>query len=370
VKQGGKILIVDDEQLNLMVLKGILTKAGLDVTSASSGVEALELAHEHKPDMVLLDVMMPGESGFDICQQLKQNISTSQIPVIFVTCLSQAADKLTGLNLGAVDYITKPYSAPEVVARVRTHLDSRRKQTAIIEAQASRLGQVQAAQQALLVKPEELPVARFAAHFVPILEAGGDFYDVLDLGAGNIGYFLADVSGHDLGASFITSSLKALFRQHASASMDVRDTLSAMNNILHAITPEELYLTALYLRVNRTLGTYEVTSAAHPPALLQQNGGAMYLDQGGSPLGMFPSVELDVRQGTVQGGDRFFLYTDGLVDLYGAQFTTDPGFRAAFAESCAAIANSDIGEGLRQVCSPKSESLVPRDDVLLLGVIV
>jgi sigma-B regulation protein RsbU (phosphoserine phosphatase) len=314
--------------------------------------------------------MMPGENGFDICQQLKQEPSTSQLPVIFVTCLSQAADKLTGLNLGAVDYITKPYFAPEVVARVRTHLDSRRRQTAIIEAQANRLGQVQAAQQALLVKPEDLPGARFAVHFLPVLEAGGDFYDVLDLGAGYTGYFLADVSGHDLGASFITSSLKALFRQHASASMDVRDTLCAMNNILYAITPEELYLTAVYLRVNRSTGTYEVTSAAHPPALLQQNGAANYLDQDGSPLGMFPVVELDLCQGTVQEGDRFFLYTDGLADLYGAQFITDPAFRTALAGSCSGSASKDMGECLRQMCSHQLTSSVPRDDVVLMGVVV
>ncbi|MDO9630317.1 MAG: SpoIIE family protein phosphatase [Humidesulfovibrio sp.] len=116
-------------------------------------------------------------------------------------------------------------------------MDFQRLQGDIIQEQASRLGQIQAAQRALLVRPEQLPGAHFAVHFVPVLEAGGDFYEVVDFGQGRSSYFVADVSGHDLGASFITSSLKALFHQHAAPDRPPAETLRAMNRILCAITP-------------------------------------------------------------------------------------------------------------------------------------
>jgi len=161
-----------------------------------------------------------------------------------------------------------------------------------------RLGQVQAVQRALLVRPEHLPGAQFAVHYVPVLEAGGDFYEVVDFGQGRAAYFLADVSGHDLGASFITSSLKALFYQHASPDRPPADTLTAMNRILYAITPEEIYLTALHLYVDRSRGTFALSAAGHPPvvACLGQNQ-MRFLDLPGSPLGLFDSVEFSSIEG-------------------------------------------------------------------------
>ena len=338
VKQGGRILVVDDERLNILVLRGILAHANLEVLSASDGAEALAMANEHSPDLILLDVMMPGENGFDICMKLKQHGPTSHIPVIIVTCLTDVSNKLTGLNLGAVDYITKPFHALEVVARVRSHLNSRRRQGDLIKAQADRLGQLQAAQQAMLVRPESLPGACFDVHFMPVLEAGGDFYDVVDLGQGQAGYFLADVSGHDLGACFITSSLKALFRQHAAPATPAAETLAAMNTILHAIMPEEQYLTALYLRIDRAAGRFDLASAGHPAALAQRSGQADFLDLSGSPLGMFPEVELESAQGEVAPGAGFLLYTDGLVARLGAHVVTEPLFRSAMRELLAGAA--------------------------------
>jgi len=132
----GRILVVDDEPVNVTVLRGILCHAGYEIMSAGSGADAMALASLERPDMILLDVMMPGESGFDVCKRLKQEPSTTHIPIIFVTSLSDVSQKLMGLELGAVDYITKPFFAPEVVARVRSHMDFQRHQCNIIQEQA------------------------------------------------------------------------------------------------------------------------------------------------------------------------------------------------------------------------------------------
>lgn len=116
-----KLLLVDDEPTNLQVLRHILQQ-DYRLLFAKDGPRALELANTEQPALILLDVMMPGLTGLDTCRQLKQNPGTATIPVIFVTALNDSTNETEGFEAGAVDYITKPLSAPVVRARVRTHL--------------------------------------------------------------------------------------------------------------------------------------------------------------------------------------------------------------------------------------------------------
>lgn len=116
-----RILIVDDESQNLQVLRHILNE-DYTLTFAKDGNKALELAREHLPDLILLDIMMPGLTGYDVLTKLKDSPLTRDIPVIFVTAISDVDDEAYGLELGAVDYISKPVNASIVKARVKTHL--------------------------------------------------------------------------------------------------------------------------------------------------------------------------------------------------------------------------------------------------------
>lgn len=116
-----KILIVDDEPVNLRVLKKILNEI-YQLYFAKSGMDALDIVEKEKPDLILLDVMMPKMTGFDVCKILKSDIATKKIPVIFVTALNDSVDEAHGFECGAVDYIAKPFSAAVVKARIKTHL--------------------------------------------------------------------------------------------------------------------------------------------------------------------------------------------------------------------------------------------------------
>lgn len=116
------ILIVDDTPTNLDVLLNLLEVAGFKVVIAEDGERAIALAEYAPPDLILLDVLMPGIDGFETCRRLKANVSTQDIPIIFLTAVSDNIDKVKGLNLGAVDYITKPLNHEEVLARVSTHV--------------------------------------------------------------------------------------------------------------------------------------------------------------------------------------------------------------------------------------------------------
>jgi len=159
------ILAVDDEASNLQLLRQIL-QDHYRLLFAKDGARALELARSEHPDLVLLDVMMPGMSGYEVCAALKANPATASVPVIFVTALTETADEVEGFEAGAVDYITKPVSPPVVRARVRTHLSL----VSMEELRASRLEIVQRLGLAAEYKDNEtgLHVIRMS-HFSRIL---------------------------------------------------------------------------------------------------------------------------------------------------------------------------------------------------------
>jgi len=117
-----KILCVDDEPNNLQVLRQIL-KDNYKLIFAPNGTKALNVAHKHHPDLILLDIMMPDMSGYEVCEKLKADPITADIPVIFVTAMGEVDDEVRCFDVGAVDYVQKPVSAPVVLRRVQTHLN-------------------------------------------------------------------------------------------------------------------------------------------------------------------------------------------------------------------------------------------------------
>lgn len=116
------ILVVDDQPINVQLLKRKLEREGLQVVTAHNGLDALELIKRSKPDLILLDVMMPDMDGIEVCQRLQADEQTRSIPVIFITARTSKEGKIEGLNVGAVDYITKPIDLDETLARVQTQL--------------------------------------------------------------------------------------------------------------------------------------------------------------------------------------------------------------------------------------------------------
>jgi len=117
-----KILVIDDQPINVQLLKRKLEREGLQVVTAHNGREGLDRIAEGKPDLVLLDVMMPDMDGLEVCQRLQANEDTRAIPIIFITARTAKENKLEGLGVGAVDYITKPIDLDETLARVQTQL--------------------------------------------------------------------------------------------------------------------------------------------------------------------------------------------------------------------------------------------------------
>ncbi|WP_437486884.1 response regulator [Sorangium sp. So ce1014] len=127
----GLVLVADDVLVNLEVLSSTLESAGIEVSIATDGPMVLERLEYETPDLILLDVTMPGMTGFDVCERLKSSPATADIPVIFTTAHAAMSDKLRGFRLGAVDYVTKPFERDELLARVKTQLALRRALTSL-----------------------------------------------------------------------------------------------------------------------------------------------------------------------------------------------------------------------------------------------
>lgn len=134
------ILVVEDNATNMRLLIELLLDDGYQVEAAVNGLEALEMTEAILPDLVLLDVMMPGLNGYEVCEKLQENPETQGIPIIFVTAIAQVADKIRAFELGAVDYITKPFNTREVMVRLKGHL-IRRSQHQYLEQKISTLEQ-------------------------------------------------------------------------------------------------------------------------------------------------------------------------------------------------------------------------------------
>ena len=309
------ILIIDDTPVNLKLLKMTLQREGYRVLSATNGPEGRQLAIEESPQLILLDIHMPGENGFETISKLKENKQTASIPVLFLTASEETESKLKGFDLGAVDYIVKPFQPMEVLARVRLHLKLSMATNLLIRDQTEKLRQIQVAQSSMLVRPEELPAANFSVHFSSLQEAGGDFYEVMQVSENISVYLVADVSGHDIGTSFLTSSMKALLKQNVSPMYKPAETISMINNVLYEILPAAKYLTLSYLHLNRKTKKLNLVCAAHPPTLhIPSQGEAQLIDLPGEPVGIFKNAYFVQHEIKVSEGDRFFIYSDGLLE--------------------------------------------------------
>jgi len=366
----GTILIVDDHPVNIRLLEKILDAGGYRTLAAENGPEGRKLAASRLPDLILLDIMMPGESGFESCEKLKKDPQTAHIPVVFLSAKTDTESKVTGLTLGAVDYMTKPFDKKEVLARVGRHLETRDTYRGIIELQAAKLRQVHEAQQAILTRPVEFPEAAFGVSYTPIIEAGGDFYDVFPLGEGAFGYFAADFSGHDIRTSYNTFALKALISQNTGPQIPPQETMQVINRVFTSLMKNGEHLTGVYARLDRGRSELTVVNAGHLPVIhLSRAGEIRTLAAEGDILGVFEDVLFEPLRMPVCAGERFFLFTDGLLEVFG----DDPRGREegidALMACCAETREQPIGRAVDEIVSlicPDRGRM--QDDVLLLGV--
>jgi sigma-B regulation protein RsbU (phosphoserine phosphatase) len=312
--------------------------------------------------------MMEGENGFEVVEKLKRDPETTDIPVIFLTGIEKIESKIKGFDLGAVDYIVKPFHELEVLARVRLHIKLSIATNVLISNQAEKLKQIKEAQTSLLITPEELPAARFGVYYSSLEEAGGDFYDVLSVSDNIFGYFVGDISGHDIKTSFITSALKVLLKQNCTPAYSPDESMKIINKVLLELLPKGKFLTACYIRLNRGQMKATVLNAGHPPVLycpLKKN--TRIIENIGDLLGMFESVSFDPVDIPVEKGDRFYIFTDGLFERSNEEKSTADyyGDLIKAGNMVRELSVDEAVKKLKLICCGKN--YVQEDDILILG---
>ncbi len=379
------VLVVDDNRVNRRLLTAILEKDGCRVIEAEDGAPGVELAREHLPDLILLDIMMPGTDGFQACRQLKADPVTQGIPVIFLSALSEVSNKVKGLTLGAVDYIPKPFERTEVVARVRSHLELQRLTRRLQERQKQIDEDLAAAAE---IQRSLLPAALSEAkeveidwRFLPCERIGGDVFNFSTLDERHVSIYMIDVAGHGVPAAMVTVSVArslsaetgyVVNKSSDSDGIEVRSPSEVLDRLDMEYPIERFgkHFTIAYLVLDRWTGVLRYSLGGHPPLLVvRANGTIEWLAEGGPLIGLGGLLPFDEGECQLQPGDRFFLYTDGIPEFECPQGTFFGEDR--MAETLA----KGTGLSLERACDDLLADLgdfghgeAYQDDVTLLGV--
>jgi sigma-B regulation protein RsbU (phosphoserine phosphatase) len=313
------ILIVDDTPLNIGVISGAL-KDSYKTKVATNGEKAIALASaEEKPDLILLDIMMPGMDGYEVCSRLKADPATREIPVIFLTGQTSAEDETRGFEVGAVDYVHKPFSPAVVKARVRSHILLREARAQLASQLLALNAELEMARQIQLsILPHsipKLPGLEITANFLPMTSVAGDFYDFIQIDEKHIGILIADVSGHGLPSALIASMLQVALTGQAGHAAEPASVLAGLNRALCGKFTHN-FVTAAYVYADLEKNLMRYAGAGHPPVLQWRNSTCKTAKvlENGLVLGIIEDASYQALEFPLDPGDRYVLYTDGILE--------------------------------------------------------
>ncbi|MBF0162144.1 MAG: SpoIIE family protein phosphatase [Magnetococcales bacterium] len=322
------ILVVDDTPENIDVLKGALTP-GYVIKPATNGVVALKIASIHpQPDLILLDIMMPEMDGYEVCRRLKADAATQDIPIMFVTAKSGEADELQGLRLGAVDYITKPFSVPIVQSRVKTHL-ALRNANQKLATHNKHLMEERNLIESILLKMRHAD--GFHGEHVrcivsPVESTAGDLLLSTVTPDGRHWILLGDFTGHGLSAAIGGPLISYIFHDLAIRNAPAQTMIDTINTQLCARLPTGLFFAASLIETDPDRRGGTVWNAGLPDCVLMRQGQVSALFPSLlPPLGIVARLDMGAAATplTWMAGDRLYAFSDGVVE---ARAPTDEMF--------------------------------------------
>lgn len=370
--ESGRLLIVDDELPNRMILRKMMRGYGYDVREASDGATALRLAREQRPDLILVDVNMPGMGGFEFCERIRQEPLTREIPVIMVTGETSVEAIEKAFMAGATDYVRKPFNPRELMARARNALqlkrstDELRQWQRLMKHELAVAGSLQKAILAARPLFEADMVARFV--YQPCLEVGGDVFDCISFPDGSRCLYIGDVCGHGVAQALLSSLLKATMTELVQYGK-ARGPSAICNELdlrfRRLIQDPSLYATLLLAFYDPATWTWSGMNCGHPPPLVlapsEGPAGKAEAGPGGVPIGFAIAEPASYRpedefQWVTPPGSFLFFYSDGLTEsrhettreelgedrlhqLVG-RVQRGQGFMSLAAEVCAAVSSA------------------------------
>jgi serine phosphatase RsbU (regulator of sigma subunit) len=331
-----KILIVDDEPFNLDYLEQELEDMGYSTLSATNGKEALNVVKTEAPDMILLDIMMPVMDGFETLERLKAEKEWRDIPVVVISATDALSSIVKGIELGAEDYLPKPFEPVLLEARIKAGLNKKRlrdleqQHIQSLERELEIAREIQAD-----FLPDEVMQPKgweIATAFLAAREVAGDFYDVFHLPGGYIGLILGDVCDKGVGSALYM----ALFRSLLRAASDLPSPVGESNDQSDAVNPATVMINAVRLAndyicnvhhsanystlffgaLDPASGLLHYIDAGHEkPLILNTSGIKGELKRTGPVVGLLEDAEFRVEEYLLEDGDLLLVYSDGFTDL-------------------------------------------------------
>ena len=380
-----KILIVDDQPFNIDYLEQELEEDYLTVT-AMDGQEALDQVAAEKPDLVLLDIMMPIMDGFEVLARLKADPATRGIPVIVISADNNLNSVVRGIQLGAEDYLPKPFEPVLLHTRITTCLEKKR----LSDLQALYLKSLEREMEiARQIQgdflPSELPQVpgcQVAAYFKAAREVAGDYYDAFVLSDGTLVGVVGDVCGKGVGAALYMTLFRSLIR--VTCTTDVHPSqgkTSPAERLRLAVTFTNRYITETHgdadmfstlficLVNHETGGITYINAGNEAPYLRKSDGSLTSLGPTGPVVGVIPEAKYAVRETRLEAGDLLLAFTDGIPD---SKNDADEFFGhdrlEAILTSTPAASPSDLLAGIQAQLHQFIGSAEQFDDITVLGI--
>lgn len=332
-----RILIVDDEPLNIDYLQQELEGSEFVTLTASNGQEALDRVARESPDLILLDIMMPVMDGFEVLRRLKADAVTRSLPVIIISAASDVSSVVKGIQLGAEDYLPKPFEPTLLRARISSGLEKKRLhdlEQRYLKGLERELDIAREIQQGFL--PAELPQVpgwELAAYFQAAREVAGDFYDAFVLPDGRLVCLVGDVCGKGVGAAlFMTlfrSLLRAPFTSNFSRQPEGAPGFSPSERLQQVVSFTSNYVADTHAEANMFAtvfmgvfdpanGTLTYVNCGNEAPLLVSGASMTTLDPTGPVIGIIPGARFGVQQVKLKKGDMLVAFTDGITDATNA----------------------------------------------------
>ncbi|SMF36736.1 response regulator [Desulfovibrio gilichinskyi] len=312
-----KILIIDDEPFNLEFLELVLRQRGYRVITANNGRTGIELAVKKQPDLILLDIMMPGENGFECATILRMSPETSEIPIIFLTALDDAKNTRKGFDAGAVDFITKPFEYREVLHRIRLHLKiaendkfilSKTEKTLKPDLQLSADNDDQFLRTSISIFPAKYETSKAYFHESVILANNSE------------SHLLLNFTPPRLNEQIATLLKKALILNTGplyTPAETFRNIGIALQEYFVSDMNKAIEVTGIYAEVDRGTETLTVVDAgALPPILLQKNGSTVFIEPQSGPLGDLGKGMLPCATFEMKKSSRLFIYSTQMLSAF------------------------------------------------------
>lgn len=321
------ILLVDDNPTNLDTLVHTLRNE-YRLGIAKSGAKALEYVNTYLPDLILLDIIMPGMDGFEVCKKLKSSSKTRGIPVIFITAMGETEYKTKGFAVGALDYITKPFHAEEVKARVRTHLTLKKAREHEINI-ASKI------QRTLLLDqpPADIPEVEIAQLSVASQKVDGDFIDFFKQSETCFDLVVGDVMGKGIPAALLGAAMKShllrtinemLLAPGHNGRPDIGSIISGVHyRMINQLAALETFVTLFYARFDLGSRYIHFVDCGHMPTIHyhEHSCSCTLLKGEDRPLGLPTRNGFESKRQDFLPGDVFVFYSDGLTEAKNAERT-------------------------------------------------